>query len=810
MATIKQSFRVQGMHCANCSVLIHKILSSQKGVSLANANYSSERLIVEYDPAVISLEKIQELLKKVGYTLIVPKEGVAEEEEVEKHRLEEIQRLKRRTILSFLLASPIIIYYMVVHMANLQHVHALCFGGGGLIDGLADGCSSGLFLDLNWIYFVMTTPIQFFVGWPFYRNAYTALKVGSTNMDVLVVLGTTAAYLLSALGFLFSTSYGTVQNLWQGLDHPYWESSAALISFLILGRYFEALAKGRASSAIRKLLKLAPQEAVVIKDGKEVIVKISDIQVGDVFLVKPGEKVATDGIVVEGESAIDEKIITGESIPVNKKINDEVIGATVNSYGLLKCRATKVGRDTLLHQIVKMVEDAQSSRAPIQDFTDRISEYFVPTVVVIALIAFFYWYFIAGEILTRSILAAVAVLVISCPCAMGLATPTAIMVGTGRGAESGVLLKGGEALEKTKTLTAIAFDKTGTLTKGEPSVTDVIPIGGRSRDEVLKIAAVAERGSEHPLAQAVVKAASALNPPEPKNFTNVSGKGVVAEFEGKKVLVGNEELLKQENVNYAGNTAEFERLQNEAKTAVFIAYGGELIGILAMADTLKDYAAETIAELKKRGLEIIMITGDNEKTAAAIAKAVGIDRVLAKVLPENKEAIVKQLQTEGKKVAMVGDGVNDSPALAQADVGIAVGSGTDVAIETGSIVLIKDDLRDIVTALDLSRKTIRKIWQNLFWAFIYNIIGIPIAAGLLYFIGQNYPDTVANFSTFVQGFFKSGLRPEIAGFAMAFSSVSVVTNSLLLKRFKEPKFARIEKPAPTPQTTSTTPALAAR
>lgn len=794
MATVHQTFRVRGMHCANCSILIHKILTSQKGVSVATANYGAERLIVDYDPVEIKLETMQALLKKVGYTLLVPKEGVAEEEDIEKHRNAEIKSLKRRTILSFLLASPIIIYYMSVHMLNISHVHALCFGGGGLFD--QHGCLTGTLFDLNWIYFIMTTPIQFFVGWHFYRNAYTALRVGSTNMDVLVVLGTTAAYVLSAVGFFFSFTFQHgYQSYWQGLDHPYWESSAALISFLIMGRYFEALAKGRASGAIRKLLKLAPQDAIVIKDGKEVTVKINDIQIGDVFLVKPGDKIATDGLVVEGASSVDEKIITGESMPVGKKAGDEVIGATVNTYGLLKCRATKIGRDTLLHQIVKMVEDAQAQRAPIQDFTDRISEQFVPTVVVISLLTFFFWYFIEALFFIPALLLAIAVLVISCPCAMGLATPTAIMVGTGRGAESGVLLKGGEALEKTRSLNAIAFDKTGTLTKGEPAVTDVVPFGGKMRDEVLKIAAIAERGSEHPLAQAVVKAASHLNPPEPQNFTNVSGKGAIAFNEGRKILIGNEQLMQQEHIAVESHTPEFERLQNEAKTVVFVAYDTELIGIIAMADTLKDYAKETVAELKKRGLQIIMITGDNEKTANAIAKSVGIDRVLAKVLPEKKEQIIKDLQKEGKKVAMVGDGVNDSPALAQADVGIAVGSGTDVAIETGSIVLIKDDLRDIVTALDLSRKTIRKIWQNLFWAFIYNIVGIPIAAGVLYYLGRHAPDLVADFPAKIRWAFDSGLRPELAGFAMAFSSVSVVTNSLLLKRFREPMFAREEKKA---------------
>ncbi len=795
MATIRQSYRVHGMHCANCQVLINKILSAQKGVSKANANYSSERLIIEYDPATITLDAIRGLLKKLGYGLIVPKEGALEEEEVEKHRLAEILHLRNRTIISFLLATPIILYYMAVHMFNLQHGHALCVGGTDNLIKVIDGACNGTLVDLNWIYLIMTTPIQFFVAWPFYRNAFTALRVGSTNMDVLVVLGTTTAYFLSAFGFFFSMTFKLSQDsffyqqIWQGLSHPYWESSAALISFLILGRYFEARAKGQASSAIRKLLKLAPQDAIIIRDGVETTVKIADIQIGDVFLVKPGEKVATDGIVIDGETAIDEKIITGESIPVNKKAGDQVIGATVNSYGLLKCRASKVGKDTLLHQIVKMVEEAQSARAPIQDFTDRVSEYFVPTIVVISLLSFFYWYYIAGKIIAVALLAAVSVLVISCPCAMGLATPTAIMVGTGRGAEFGVLLKGGEALEKTRSLNAIAFDKTGTLTKGEPSVTDIVPIGGMTRDEVLKIAATAERGSEHPLAQAVVKAAKDLNPPEPKEFKNISGKGVSALYEGRTVLVGNDELMKSMGIDYASGEKDLDRLQDEAKTAIFIAYDGKLIGVLAMADTLKEHAFETIAELKKRGLEIIMITGDNQKTADAIAKLVGIDRVMAKVLPEKKEEVIKELQRQGKKVAMVGDGVNDSPALAQAEVGIAVGSGTDVAIETGSIVLIKDDLRDIVTAIDLSRKTIRKIWQNLFWAFIYNIVGIPLAAGLLFYIGQNYPAFV-NGLPWGKSAFNAFLKPEYAGFAMAFSSVSVVGNSLLLKYFREPKIAR--------------------
>ncbi len=802
-------FKIRGMHCAACAVLISKTLMRQKGVMSASANFGSETLTVEFDPSLIAISQIDGVMNKLGYGLIIPKEGGRQEEEEELAELEkakEIRNLKRRVIVSFILAAPIIGYYMAVHMFNLEHIHALCFGGGGIFKGLAAGCPGGALLDLNWIFWVLTTPIQFGVGWPFYRNTWTALRVGSASMDVLVVLGTTSAYLISTVGFLFS-DIGYLHQFWGGLDHPFWESSAALMSFIILGRYFEARSKGKVSSAIKKLLKLAPKTALVVRDGKETEIPAGELKVGDIFLVKPGTNVPTDGLIIEGESSIDEKVVTGESMPVGKKPGDEVIGATTNTYGLLKCRAAKVGGETLLFQIIKLVRQAQASKAPIQDVADKISERFVPAAIIIALLAFSFWYFIQGYTVIPSLLFLVAVLVVSCPCALGLATPTALMVGTARGAESGILIKGAEALEGAHRITAVAFDKTGTLTKGEPAVTDSVTLGDLPKDEVLKIAASAERGSEHPLAQAIVKA-YAPGAPEPKNFENLPGRGVKAAVDGQTVLVGNELLMSENSVDITAYQKEAERLQNEAKTVVFVGRGGKAVGILALADTLKDYVFEAIAELKKMKKEVIMITGDNEKTAAAISRQIGVNSYFAKVLPQKKEELIAKLQKEGKVVAMVGDGINDAPALARADLGIAVGSGTDVAIETGDIILIKDDMRDVVTAVDLSRKTIRKIWENFFWAFIYNLIAIPVAAGFHLLLTQEAGEPalwVVNSFYWLRGsvsptlaqiflnLSQSSLRPEIAGFAMAFSSVSVVANSLLLGRYKEPKFARYQK-----------------
>lgn len=824
----RKIYKVRGMHCAACSNLINKSLLRVKGVKEANANYGSESLNVAYEPAETSPEKMNELLNKMGYTIIISDEEGKSEDLFQEEKQRELKGLRNRTILSFIISAPIIFYYMAVHMFNLEHIHAFCIGGGGLLAGLGSGCVGGFFLDFNWIFFALTTPVQLGIGWVFYRNAWTAMKVGSASMDVLVVLGTTAAYAISVIGFLFS-DVDFLNQYWGGLDHPFWESSAALISFIMLGRYFEARSKGRVSSAIKKLLGLAPKTAIVVRNGKEMEIPVAEMKVDEVFLVKPGSNVPTDGVIIEGKSSIDEKVVTGESMPVGKNVGDEVIGATTNTYGLLKCRATKVGKDTLLFQIVNMVREAQSSKAEIQDVADKISERFVPMAIVVSLLAFGFWYFIWGYDLIPSLLFMIAVLVVSCPCALGLATPTAIMVGTARGAQSGILIKGGKALEGAYKITAVAFDKTGTLTKGTPAVTDIIPVGTLSKDEVLHITAIAERGSEHPLAQAVVKAAGEVE--EPKNFEALSGRGVKAVYNKKTILVGNELLMEENKIDITPFKEQYEALQDQAKTAIFAAYDGTMIGILALADTAKDYALEAIKELQRMKKEVIMITGDNEKTAKAIAASMGINTYFAKVLPDKKAELIASLQKQGKVVAMVGDGINDAPALAKADLGIAVGSGTDVAIETGDIILIKDDLRDVVTAIDLSKKTITKIWQNFFWAFVYNVVAIPVAAGLHLFITtttgesgvdlapwalsvshalQTVPGVGNGLSEIFSNLAKSSLRPEIAGFAMAFSSVSVVTNSLLLNRYKEPKFARKDKPTSTGESKPIIPAVATK
>lgn len=773
----KVVLKVKGMHCASCSVLIDKLVGKQPGVSSVKTNYGSAKTAIEFDESKISLEKIDGFVNKLGYDIIRPDEESGSIEEEEAKEAKQIAQAKKRVVAAAVLATPIVIYYMLIHMFNLTHVHAV-WG-----------------IDLNYIYWVLSTPIQFIIGWPFYRNAFTAIRVGSANMDVLVVLGTTAAYLYSTIGFLFFN-----------IDHPFWESSAALLVFILLGRYIEVLARGRASSAIKELLKLEAKEAHVVRDGVETTVPIDAIREGDIVVVRPGEKIPVDGVIVEGRTHIDEKVVTGESFPVGKAVNDEVIGATINQEGLIKFRATKVGKNTLLYQIIRMVEEAQASRAPIQDLVDKISEYFVPAVVVLSVLVFVGWYFLAELPFRAALMKMIAVLVISCPCAMGLATPTALVVGIGRAAKFGIILKGGEALEKAYRVTAVVFDKTGTLTVGKPKVTDfvMLPEARIDQGEAIFLAASTEQGSEHPLARAVIehgKTQGTLG--DPKNFTARSGLGVEATVFDKgrdaKIQIGNAAYMKELGLDTAIHRATLEKLQGEAKTAVFLSVDGTLTAVIAMADTLKPFAKEAIAELKKMGKEIIMITGDNLKTANAIGREVGIDRVMAEVLPQDKAEMVKRLQGEGKSVAMVGDGINDSPALAQADIGIAIGSGTDVAIETGEVVLVKDDLRDVVTAIQLSGKTIRKIWQNLFWAFFYNVVAIPVAGGLHLFLtqtsfvgGMAAPWVIAikeNFGKLGQIFFsfsQATLRPEIAGFAMAFSSVSVVLNSLLLKRYVPP------------------------
>jgi len=813
----KYVLKVKGMHCASCSVLIDKLIGKQDGVRSIKTNFGAEKTTVEYDESKISLEKIDALINKLGYDLIRPDEKGATAEEEERKEARQIEHARRRVKAAFVLACPIIVYYMLIHMFNVTHVHEFFdflnlklpilretgfFGYGSYVTNylfwliaqplklvvgfFVDVANPPLRIDLNYVYWILSTPIQFVIAWPFYRNSFTSIRVGSANMDVLVALGTSAAYLYSTIGFLFFN-----------IDHPFWESSAALLFFILLGRYIEALAKGRASAAIKELLKLEAKEAHVMRGDQEVTMPIDQLAMGDIVVVRPGEKIPVDGTIIEGKTHIDEKVVTGESFPVGKGVGEEVIGATFNQEGLIKFRATKVGKDTLLNQIIRMVEEAQASRAPIQNLVDTISEYFVPAVVVLSFLVFAGWYFGAGLPFRAGLIRMIAVLVISCPCAMGLATPTALVVGIGQAAKFGIILKGGEALEKAHRVTAIAFDKTGTLTKGKPAVTDVALLTkGIQEDEAMYYAAAVERGSEHPLSRAILEKGKSLRKiSEPQNFEAISGKGVRAMVDGKEVCVGNERLMEDIGIDTTPYHTQLEELQNQAKTVVFLAVDKKATALIAMADTLKPYAREAITELKKMGKEIIMITGDNPKTAEAIAKQVGIDRVLAQVLPQDKAQVIKKLQEEGKSVAMAGDGINDSPALAQANIGIAVGSGTDVAIETGEIILVKDDLRDVVTAIQLSSRTIRKIWQNLFWAFIYNVLAIPIAGGIHLLLTQTSFGVPALWVLSVAQMLGSGLgqvffnfsqatlRPEIAGFAMAFSSVSVVLNSLTLKLY---------------------------
>ncbi len=630
-------------------------------------------------------------------------------------------------------------------------------------------------LPLTFVAFLLGTAVQFWPGWRFYRGTKDAIKNRSANMDVLIAMGTTAAWAYSTL-ILITMALGI-----PGIDPSvYYDTAAIIIALILLGKYFEEVAKGRASEALRKLMDLQPRTAKVLRDGKEEDVPVELVEVDDLVVVRPGERIPIDGVIADGFSSIDESMITGESLPVEKKAGDAVIGATINKSGLLKVRATKVGKDTALAQIIQLVEDAQLSRAPIQKLADRVASVFVPAVILVATLAAVYWYLIgfsawtgllAGyglhSAITTALYVFVAVIIIACPCALGIATPTAIMVGTGKGAENGLLIKGGEYLEKAERLTTIVFDKTGTLTKGKPSVTDVVALAGHREDEVLGLAASAEKGSEHPLGEAIVRRAAekgiALS--DPAGFEAIAGHGIRATVSGTPVLLGNRRLMAQAGIPTAPAEGDLARLEAEGKTAMLLAAGGTLSGVIAVADTLKDNSRAAVAALRRMGIRVVMLTGDNRRTAEAIARQVGIGEVLAEVLPGQKADKVKELQSKGQVVAMVGDGINDAPALAQSDVGIALGSGTDVAMEAGGIVLIKDDLRDVVASIQLSKKTVTKIRTNLFWAFFYNTALIPVAAGVLVALGVM-------------------LDPILAGAAMGFSSVSVVTNSLTLKRFK--------------------------
>src|SRR5437660_7202171 len=614
----------------------------------------------------------------------------------------------------------------------------------------------------NLVMFALSLPVQFVVGYRFYLGSYDALRSRIGNMDLLIGLGTTAAW-------VYSTIATFVPGFFPG-SGTYFETSAIIITLIQTGNLLEYITKGRASEAVHRLLSLQPTVAHVIRNGSEISVPVEEIDVGDILLVRPGEKVPVDGRVIEGNSAIDESMITGESLPRDKRNGDEVIGATINKTGLLKIQATKVGQDTVLSQIVKLVEEAQVGKAPLQRLADRVSAYFVPSVILIATASGLLWYFVGRIGLAYSLLAFVSVIIIACPCALGLATPAALLVGAGKGAESGILIKGGENLEEAHKVDTIVFDKTGTLTKGEPSVTDVVSLNGKSSKMILHFAGSAELGSEHPFAQAVVREARKLqsDPSSPSKFEAIPGFGVRADVDGRRVLLGNADLMRKFSVPVESNSEQLGRLQSGGKTAVFLAVDGEPWAILGLADTLKETSTTAIRSLKSMGLNVIMLTGDNETTAKAIASSLNLDQVISNVRPDEKEKVIEKLQAEGKRVAMVGDGINDAPALAKADVGSAIGSRTDVARVTGGIILIKDDLGDVVKALQLSKATVRKIKQNLLWAFLYNVALIPIAAGILVpFLGPGIYNVL----------------PLLAGAAMAFSSVTVVSNSLLLRRF---------------------------
>ncbi|MDP3766336.1 MAG: heavy metal translocating P-type ATPase [Nanoarchaeota archaeon] len=618
-----------------------------------------------------------------------------------------------------------------------------------------------------WLFF-LATPVQFIGGWRFYKGTLDAIKAKQANMDSLIAIGTSAAWVYSMIIAFQGILWPTIFPATGAITEVYFTESGLIIGFIMLGKYLEHLVKGRASQAIRKLIDLQPKLATVIRNKKEIQIPVEQVKVGDIFIVKPGEKIAVDGIVTEGHSAVDQSMITGESIPVGKKAGDEVIGATINKGSLLKIKATKVGEATTLAQIVKMVQEAIASRAPMQRLADVVSSYFVPIVILIAALSFLFWYFVADLQFPMAMTMLISVLIIACPCALGIATPSAIMIGAGKGAQNGILIKSGEFLERTHKITSIIFDKTGTLTKGEPSVTDVVILDSKYKNkDIVKIASIAEKGSEHPLGQAILKKAEEMKIKieKAKSYQTISGKGIKVTYKNKPIFVGNRLFMKDNKIQTSEIENQIQKLENEGKTVVIAAYDKKIVGLIAIADTLKEFSKEAVKELKKMGKEVWMITGDNERTANAIAQQLGIENVMAEVLPQDKAKKVKELQQIGRIVATVGDGINDAPMLAQADVGIAVGAGTDIAKETGGIVLIKNDLRDVVTAIDLSKRTVSKMKQNLFWAFFYNVALIPVAAGALYPFGVL-------------------LNPIFAAIAMASSSITVVGNAMLLNFYK--------------------------
>jgi Cu+-exporting ATPase len=721
----KITLKVSGMHCVNCSANITKALKNTPGVSSVNVSFASGKALVEYDEKKTDTAAIIGVVKGLEFSAQVSTEADRSRENLEDK--EELAKMRKMLVFSIVLALPALVIGMFFMQESIY---------------------------VGYILFLLATPIQFIAGASFYKGAWGALKNRTSNMDTLVVLGTSAAYFYSVAILLTAP-----------MKDLYFETSAVLITLVLLGKYLEATARGKTSQAITKLMDLAPKTASVIRHGVESKIPVDEVIVGDIIKVRPGESIPVDGVILEGASSVDESMISGESLPVEKAPGASVIGSTINKHGTFTFRASKVGSDTVLAQIIRLVEDAQGSKAPVQRFADNVSAYFVPAVVLIAALSFVIWFFIFQKSFDFSLMVAVSVLVISCPCALGLATPTAVIVGIGKGAGNGILIKSGEALETAQKVTAVVFDKTGTLTLGKPKVTDVVALDGRSEEYILGYAASIESSSEHPLADAIVEHAKhkKIKLFHVTNFLALPGLGVSGKVGHEIVFLGNRNLLEKEKIDISHLEEKVSALEKEGKTAMLLSIGRKPAGIIAVADILKESSKKAVEELKGLGIEVYMITGDNRRTGEAIARTVGIEKVFSEVLPEDKAKHIKKLQKEGKIVAMVGDGINDAPALAQSDVGIAMSSGTDVAIESGGIVLMKNDPLGVVKAIRLSRQTMRKIKQNMFWALVYNALGIPIAAGVL------YPYT---------GWL---LSPIIAGGAMAASSVSVVTNSLTLK-----------------------------
>lgn len=740
---VSRSFRIEGMTCAACAKAIEKATGKLDGVVESNVNLATEKLTVVYEPSKVRFPDIRRAVEKAGYKVFEEEQGADSDREKKEN---EARSLWRKFLFSAIFTVPLL-YVAMGHMIGLPLPE--------IIDPMMNPENFAL------LQLALVLPVVA-MGSRFYIVGFRTLAKRSPNMDSLIAIGTSAAFLygLFAVYKIFTGDAGYAHDM-------YFESAGVILTLVTLGKYFESVSRGKSSEAIKKLMGLSPKTARVVISGEEKEISLEEVEAGDIIVVRPGEKLPVDGQVVEGTTSVDESMLTGESIPVEKNPGDPVIGASINKNGSIRYRATKVGKDTTLAQIIRLVEEAQGSKAPIAKLADTIAGYFVPVVIALAVISGLAWY-LSGETALFGLTIFISVMVIACPCALGLATPTAIMVGTGKGAEHGVLIKSGTALETAHKIQTVVLDKTGTITEGKPVVTDIMAFGGYEKDYLLQIAASAEKGSEHPLGEAIVKAGQekGLELKPLSQFRAIPGRGIEVSIDGKNIVMGNKKLMDERHTEIEDKWELTQKLASEGKTPMFISAEGTLAGIIAVADTVKENSMRAVAGLREMGLEVVMISGDNRRTADAIARQVGIDRVLAEVLPENKAEEIKKLQAEGRKVAMVGDGINDAPALAQADVGIAIGSGTDVAIESADIVLMRGDLMDVLTAIDLSKKTIRNIKQNLFWAFGYNVVGIPVAMGLLHIFGGPL------------------LNPMIAGAAMSFSSVSVVTNALRLKGFK--------------------------